>query len=125
MKKLSILLVFACLLPLAASAQDQNAADKDIWFVWIDTETEIDGAPTRIVSKQPFKISCCLKSPKYRKLLKKAEKWIIKNVDKNYQGGPLNKIQDMELARSMIKQASEGASTGKNLIFVDFTEECN
>ena len=110
----------------ASHAQEAKDSTNDIWYVWIDTTTGAEGQTSRIVSKQAFKISCCVKSPKYRRLLKKTEKWIQKNVDKNYEGeSPLNKIQDANLAATMIKEASGQNTDGARLILVDYQEKCD
>ena len=126
MKKVFLITVFICLFAAASYAQEAQENSSDIWYVWIDTTTGTGGQTSRILSNQAFKISCCVKSPKYRRLLKKTEKWIQKNVDKNYNGeSPLNKIQDAGLAETMIREASAQNQEGSKLIRVDYQERCN
>ncbi|MCG8323563.1 MAG: hypothetical protein MI921_28970 [Cytophagales bacterium] len=126
MKKIIITALFLSLSGIASHAQETTDNTNDIWYAWIDTTTGAEGKTSRILSKQAFEISCCVKSPKYRRLLKKTEKWIQKNVDKNYKGeSPLNKIQDANLAAAMIKEASEQNAGGSKLILVEFREKCN
>jgi len=97
----------------------------EIWYVWIDVETNINGEATRVVSKSPVKITCCVKSPKYRKYVKKAEKWFQKNIDGDFHGETvINKIQDFTLAMDMIAKASEVETAGLKLMQVDFEEPC-
>lgn len=125
MKKIIITTLFLCLSGIASHAQETKDNTNDIWYVWIDTTTGMKGKTSGILSKQAFEISCCVKSPKYRRILKKTEKWIQKNIDKNYRGeSPLNKIQDVNLAATMIKEASEPNAEGAKLILVDYQEKC-
>lgn len=126
MKKVFVTTVFICLFAVASYAQEAQENSSDIWYVWIDTTTGTGEQASRILSNQAFKISCCVKSPKYRRLLKKTEKWIQKNVDKNYNGeSPLNKIQDAALAETMIREALAQDQKGSKLIRVDYQEKCN
>lgn len=100
------------------TATAQEAAKDDTWYVWMDTE--VNNSQTRIVS-EVFVINCCVKSPKYRKLVKKAGKWIRKNVDESYAGtDPLKKIQDEQLAREMMIRTS----TRDNVKLVDYSGSC-
>lgn len=125
MKKVFITIFFFCLLTVTSYAQEATDNAGDIWYVWIDTRIETEGQTSRILSKEAFKIGCCVKSPKYRRLLRKAEKWIQKNVDKDYTGeSPLNKIQDAGLAAAMIKEAGEQKPGEARLILVDYQEKC-
>ncbi|MDN5211169.1 hypothetical protein QQ020_03880 [Fulvivirgaceae bacterium BMA12] len=126
MKNIFVIALFSCLLAIEGQAQETKDTTNDTWFVWIDATAQSDGQTSRIVSNEPFKITCCVKSPKYRKLLKRAEKWIQKNVDENYRGeSPLGKIQDADLALTMIKEATEQNTPGTKLIRVDYKEKCN
>lgn len=126
MKKVFITALFVCSFLVVSHAQEANDSTNDIWYVWIDTTTGAEGQTSRILSKEAFKISCCVKSPKYRRLLKKTEKWIQKNVDKDYKGeSPLNKIQDANLAATMIREATGQNQDGPKLILVDYQEKCN
>ncbi len=98
-------------------SKGQDDANKDRWYVWLDTEVS---GNKRIVS-DVFEINCCVKSPKYRRLTKKTEKWIRKNFDPNYVGtDPLQKIPDEGLAEEMNKQAK----TSKQVQVVEFKEIC-
>ncbi len=124
MKKIVLLVGFICSLSFSVVGQENSSTESKIWYLWIDTMTEIDGKSTRILSKEPFKITCCLKSPKYRKLGKKAEKWIKKNVTKDYQGSPFNKIQDEALARTMIKEASAKSGDDLAIKMINYQDQC-
>ena len=74
--------------------------------MWIDTYADINGEDTRIVSEEPFAITCCLQSGKYRRFLKKTAQWVRKNVDKDYmESNALKNIQDLSFAMDMIAEA--------------------
>jgi len=108
MKKLPLFVIALCtlfLLNMSLYAQSTKAA-KEIWYVWIDTEVPIDGKLVRIISNRPSEISCCLKSPKYRKFVKKTNKWIVKNISPQFKDHlSLYKIQDLLLAEEMVATA--------------------
>ena len=125
MKKLLTTALSITIFGSASYAQEAKDNANDIWYVWIDTTTGANGQTSRILSKQAFKIGCCVKSPKYRKLLKKTTKWIRNDVENNYNGdSPLSKIQDADLAATMIKEASEQNGKSSKLIMVDYLEKC-
>lgn len=116
------LLVFVCFVGLTTTSYAQDVVDKDTWYVWLDTYAEVDGEKKRLVSEKVTVINCCVKSPKYRKLLKTTVKWIRKNVDENYKGeeSPLGKIQDKSLAEISLKKAQEA----EGVHLVSYSEVC-
>ena len=104
-----------------------NLAGKsqDTWYMWIDTYANINGENTRIVSEEPFAITCCLQSGKYRRFLKKTAQWIRKNVDKNYnESNALKNIQDLSFAMDMIAEAKRNKEAGEIIKFVKFSAIC-
>ncbi|TRX61837.1 hypothetical protein FNH22_03415 [Fulvivirga sp. M361] len=101
------------------SQSTDTAAESDTWYVWMDAK--VNKGAKRVVSNM-FVIDCCVKSPKYRKLLRQAEKWIRKNVDESYSGeDPLKKIQDEKLALAMVTRAK----SEENAEVVDFQATCS
>ncbi len=101
------------------------ATQVEIWYVWIDANATVNGQQTRIVSKKPFAITCCVKSGKYTRLNKAAEKWIRENYDPEYAGPAVFKnIQDEDLALTIISKASEEAEKGNSVLLVDYTATC-
>ena len=101
-------------------AQETSPAN-DTWYVWIDTEVPIDNKMVKIVSKEPMVITCCPKSAKYRKFVKKTAKWITENIAEDYNGElSMMKIQDQELANQTIARLKET----DGVIIVDFTAAC-
>jgi hypothetical protein len=97
------------------SAQDKS----EIWYVWIDTETLMDGKPKRIVSEELMEITCCVKSPKYRRFSKKAGKW-LKDEHNSVSEDPFKKLQDKELAVKMITEAKNEPG----VMIVRYNESC-
>ena len=103
-------------------AQDD---EPEIWYVWLDAQATVDGKPTRIVGDVAFSITCCIKSPDYSRLEKKAARWIRDNYDENYDGRiSLKKIQDADLASSVISWAKGDAENGKDVLIVEYADEC-
>ena len=91
-------------LALAQEASTKN----ETWYVWIDTEVPIENKMVKIVSNEPMVITCCPKSAKYRKFVKKTAKWITENVATDYNGElSLMKIQDKDLANQTLANLKE------------------
>ncbi len=105
---------------LNASAQDTPEPKNDTWYVWLHTTATIDGKETVVASKDVFTTYCCVNSPQFAKVLKRSEKWMRKNIDPTYTGSPLQKVQDLDLA----KQTLEKLKTTAGVHIVDFTETC-
>ena len=113
-------LLVSFLLNLTAYSQDTNVSS-DTWYVWIDTEVPIDGKMVKIVSAEPMVITCCPKSSKYRKFVKRTAKWITENISNSYNGElSLMKIQDKDLAYQTISQLKEI----EGVKVVDYTASC-
>jgi hypothetical protein len=123
MKKILLLLtaiVFIGGINQSVLAQESSVTS-DTWYVWIDTEVPIDSKMVKIVSKAPITITCCPKSAKYRKFVKKTAKWISENIAKEYNGElSLMKIQDQDLANQTIAQLKEL----EGVIIVDYIATC-
>jgi hypothetical protein len=101
-------------------AQEKNT-DNETWYVWIDTEVPIDNKMVKIVSKEPMVITCCPKSGKYRKFVKKTAKWITQNIAADYNGElSLMKIQDIDLAKQTIARLKETAG----VLIIDYVATC-
>jgi len=113
------------LMIIAMVALNLAGKSQDTWYLWIDTYADINGENTRIVSEEPFAITCCLKSGKYRRFLKKSAQWIRNNVDKNFnQSNALKNIQDLSFARDMIADAKRNKEAGDKIKFVKFSAIC-
>ena len=67
---LSSVLLIICGFNQFAQAQEAESTN-ETWYVWIDTEVPIDNKMVKIVSNEPMVITCCPKSAKYRKFVKK------------------------------------------------------
>lgn len=116
---------FICFLSGNNLHAQTTAPPANLWYVWIDTEVEINGKISRVISNQPFEITCCVKSPKYRKLLKKTEKWIQQELKTKSNGdNVLKKIQDQSLAREMIKRSITTQDDSKSVIRVEYEATC-
>jgi len=103
-------------------AQDD---EPEIWYVWLDAQTTVEGKPTRIVGDVTFSITCCIKSPDYSRLEKKAARWIRHNYDESYEGRiSLKKIQDADLAKSVISWARKDAENGQDVLIVEYADSC-
>ena len=101
-------------------AQESNA-NNETWYVWIDTEVPIDNKMVKVVSNEPMVITCCPKSAKYRKFVKKTAKWITENISEDYNGElSLMKIQDQDLAKQTIARLKEV----DGVIIVDYVAAC-
>jgi hypothetical protein len=112
--------VILCSLSQLALAQESDAKN-ETWYVWIDTEVPIDNKMVKIVSSQPMVITCCPKSSKYRKFVKKTAKWITENVAAEYNGElSLMKIQDMDLANETIAKLKET----DGVLIIDYAAAC-
>ena len=96
----------------------------EIWYIWIDTHAKVDGTDMRIVSKEPFSITGCIKSGKYSRLQKDARKWIKKNYDPGFSESPLKNIQDESLALLVIEKAIKDSNENSSILIVDFSREC-
>jgi len=117
---LSGLLLIVCGINQFAQAQETDATN-DTWYVWIDTEVPIDDKMVKIVSNEPMIITCCPKSAKYRKFVKKTAKWLTENVSEDYNGQlSLMKIQDQDLALQTIARLKETAG----ILVVDYVAAC-
>ncbi len=93
--------------------------------MWIDTYVEIDGEDYRVVSAEPFVVTCCVRSPKYRKLGRNAQKWIKENVSKTIKSDVvLRNIQDQSLAETIITQAKNKADNGGKVKIVEYSAKC-
>ena len=98
---------------------------EEVWYVWLDAQIDKEGQNVRMVGDAPFKVTCCVKSPAFARLEKKTAAWIRENHDPNYQGRTsLKKIQDMDLAQSVISWAKRDAAAGKGITIVSYAEEC-
>jgi len=125
MNMIRTVLYIATLLMLGGFSQfamaQNSSTSNDTWYVWIDTEVPIDGSMVKIVSNELMVITCCPKSAKYRKFVRKTAKWIVENVSADYNGElSLMKIQDETLALASIKtlMANEG------VLVVDYSSSC-
>ena len=96
----------------------------EIWYVWIDTQTNIDGTDKRLVSREPFTITCCVKSGKYSRLEKETSKWIKKNFDPDFKYTALKNIQDESLALLVIEKAVRASQENDSIIIVDYLRDC-
>ena len=116
---ISASIVLCCLSQLAWA---QESVDKnETWYVWIDTEVPIENKMVKVVSNEPMVITCCPKSAKYRKFVKKTAKWITENVAADYNGElSLMKIQDKELADQTIANLKET----EGALIVDYVAVC-
>ncbi|MEQ9426158.1 MAG: hypothetical protein RJQ09_17170 [Cyclobacteriaceae bacterium] len=121
MKKLFSILILA-LIPLFVSAQK---SPPEINYIWIDTFVNIDGEQTRLVSENVVEISCCMKSPKYSRVSKKATQWVKENYDSNYSGEiAFKSLQDEALAMKVISEAQDKASNGDPVKMVSYEFKC-
>ncbi len=99
----------------------ESSTSNDTWYVWVDTEVPINNKMVRIVSGEPMTITCCPKSAKYRKFVKKTAKWLVQNVSADYNGElSLMKIQDQDLAYQTIAALKER----EDVLVVNYTAEC-
>jgi hypothetical protein len=123
MKKTLILFTatfIICGFSQVAKAQESSTKN-ETWYVWIDTEVPIDNKMVKIVSNEAMVITCCPKSGKYRKFVKKTAKWITENVAADYNGElSLMKIQDMDLANQTIAKLKET----DGVLIVDYAAAC-
>ena len=123
MKKTLLLisaLIVLCSLSQLAWAQESVAVN-ETWYVWIDTEVPVENKMVKLVSNEPMVITCCPKSAKYRKFVKKTAKWITENVAADYNGElSLMKIQDKELADKAIANLKET----EGVWIIDYVAAC-
>ena len=116
----SIVLLITCGFSQTVCGQDTEAAN-ETWYVWIDTEVPINNKMVKIVSNEPMVITCCPKSAKYRKFVKKTAKWITENIAPEYNGElSLMKIQDVDLANQTIARLKES----EGVLIVDYVAVC-
>ena len=112
--------IILCSFSQLALAQESDAKN-ETWYVWIDTEVPIDNKMVKIVSNEAMVITCCPKSSKYRKFVKKTAKWITENVAAEYNGElSLMKIQDMDLAYQTIAKLKET----DGVLIIDYAAAC-
>lgn len=103
----------------------QTQAQDETWYIWIDTSVVINGEEKRMVSEEPFAITCCLKSGKYNRLQKSAVKWIQKNYDSRYEKQvTFRSIQDKSLALEVIQKAHLEAEGGASVLLVSYLDSC-
>ncbi len=119
------LLFFTALFILGAFNQTALAQETDTknetWYVWVDTKVPIENKMVQIVSNEPMVITCCPKSGKYRKFVKKTAKWITENVAADYNGElSLMKIQDMDLANQTIARLKET----EGVLVIEYAATC-
>ncbi len=117
-------LLFLSLVTYFSEGITNKPVQDEIWYIWIDTHAKVDGVDMRIVSKEPFSITCCVKSGKYSRLQKDARKWIKKNYDPGFSESPLKNIQDESLALLVIEKAIKDSKEDNSILVVDFTREC-
>ncbi len=111
-------------LSLLINFQEKPIEEK-IWYIWLDTTAQIDGKQKRIVSKEPFAITCCVKSGKYNRLQKSAQKWIRTTYDPSFEmSNVLKNILDKELALEVINKAKLASETDDGIIIVDYSDTC-
>ena len=116
---LSVILIQSALGPIA-TAQEKDTKN-ETWYVWVDTQVPIDNKMVNIVSKELMVITCCPKSGKYRKFVRKTAKWITENIAVDYDGElSLMKIQDIELASKTIGKLKEA----EGVIIIDYMAVC-
>ncbi len=104
----------------ASNAQDTAEPKNDTWYVWLHATAAVDGKITTVVSRDVFTTYCCVNSPNFAKVLKRSRKWVQKNIDPTYVGSPLQKVQDLDLAKQTLEKLK--ATSGVHI--VDFTETC-
>ena len=119
MKKITLIVLIG-LSTLGAKAQESSESVNDTWYVWLQATAMVDGQQKVVVSKDVFTTYCCVNSPKFAKVLKRSEKWMKKNIDPDYSGTPLQKVQDLNLA----KQTLEKLKAVDGVHIVDFSETC-
>lgn len=99
--------------------------EEEIWYVWIDTQVNIEDQNVRLVSSEPIRITCCVKSPKFKRFQKQTGKWIRKNYDQDFDGeAPLKNIQDKSLADTVIKEAMEKSDSNKSIRIISYSATC-
>ena len=68
---------------------------------------------------------CCIKSPEFAKVEKSAANWIRENHDPTFEARTaLKKIQDEDLALSVIDWAKRDSASGKAVKIVDYSDRC-
>ena len=121
----STFIIIAFLLFMGRPALAQKA-EVEINYLWIDAVVNIDGKETRIVSDEVTKITCCMKSPKYNRVSKKASKWIKENIDGNYSGmSPLRSLLDVELASTIVNEPIAKSEEVDNIRIVSYAFNYN
>jgi len=101
------------------------AQEEEIWYVWIDTEIKKEDNVIRMVSEEPIRITCCVKSPKYRRFQKQTAKWIQKNFDSEFHlETPLKNIEDKSFAEKVIKAAIEKSRNDESVIIIKYSATC-
>lgn len=115
-----MVITLLCMISLAAKAQGNPLQKNDTWYVWLHATATVDGKKTIVVSKDVFTTHCCVNSPSFAKALKRSEKWMRKNIDPTYTGTPLQKVQDLDLAKQTLAKLK--ATSGVHI--VDFEETC-
>ena len=102
-----------------------SAVEDKTWYVWLDTAAVVDGKEVRIVGESYFTITCCVKSGKFSRLEKSAEKWVKSNYDPSFEKSDvLKKIEDGDLAREVITQAHQDAENSDTILLVNYSDSC-
>ena len=102
-----------------------KAQEEEIWYVWIDTQISRGENVVRLVSEKPIKITCCVKSPKFKRFQKKTAKWIRNNYDENFDlETPLKNIEDKTLADAVISEALEKSKADPSILMISYTASC-
>ena len=103
-----------------------QAQEEEIWYVWIDTQISQDGNTVRLVSEEPIRITCCVKSPKFKRFQKQTAKWIKKNYDQDFDTEtPLRNIEDKSLAETVISEAIQKSESDKSIVIISYSATCN
>lgn len=118
--KTTLMILATVLMAFSVNTQENPTQKNDTWYVWLHATAIIDGKETIVVSKDVFTTYCCVNSSEFSKLIKRSRKWMQKNVDPNYVGSPLQKVQDRELAKQTLAKLKATAG----VFIVDYTETC-
>lgn len=119
MKKILLILITTAL-SISANTRENPEQSNDTWYVWLHAIATVDGKETIVVSKDVFTTYCCVNSSEFSKVIKRSRKWMQKNVDPTYVGMPLQKVQDLDLAKKTLEKLKATAG----VFIVDYTESC-
>ena len=101
------------------------AQEEEIWYVWLDTEVTVGNETFRIVSDEPIMITCCVKSPKYKRFQRKTSIWLRKNYDATYnRESPLKNIEDESLALTVISEARRKSESDSSVKMIKYSATC-